>query len=831
MAKLLNVVVTTAIVGTALYAAAGYFAVPYLVKMSLERGVAHSLNRQIQIQKVTFDPWSGLLEIRQLQIAGLSAEQPALINVPFLRLDLSAQTVRHFAPVFDEITVDGLTAEVAMSDPDIRNLVENKTNGTPDTQERSAPHKGLPNFAFYNINVKNAMVHVTDKANGLDQSITNFNLSLPFVSTLPGAQESLLTPSLSFDLNGSTIYATGSTKPFGTTLEARLNFKVKDLDITPLTKLVPSLNTPSLQLQTGKLSSDLTFVFRNPTGGNPGRLFVNGTAQLRNIQTNQTNGNRTDKLLSIGNASVKIKQIDFIERSAEIDALSIDRALLNIVVGAPGVINNPSSTTPSATTASNAPTASSTWRWSLGNFEVTNSEVDIVNTALRKEPQISLASVNVAVSGLSSDAQADKAQLNAKGQLLGGTITAKGQLAGQTFDGDIDTSIKQVNLSQLNAFLPSYVRGNLAGTFNGALKLTLKGSDPTLSGVLDMAGFTVKQGRETTFALKTLTTQIKTFAPSRNELTLGEVKLTEPNLSLTKYRSGWNVESLFSPLLKTNTTSEATTAPSAGTASGSANAQSTDQTSAWKWLVESFIIDNGTLRYADQTTRPNFVLTQSAIALKANQLSLDRKGTYTLAMNVAQGKLESQGELDLAAETIQASLSATNIQLRDLNTLIMQAAGVGTRSGTLNTKGDLLYILSEPPHIGYKGNLNVTNMTLVNNRNSPIASWNDARLEGMDFVQKDGQPKVLIAKATLDQPKTKETGVIQEVASFASLIARATGHERTAERLQKVDNKLNAQLVLENVRFENGKFSAKGLDANSVAGKVLEKLGENLNKK
>lgn len=69
MVKVFNIAVITAAVGTALYAAAGYMAVPYVVKTALERGVGHSLNRSVRTQGVSFDPWSGLLEIQGLEVA------------------------------------------------------------------------------------------------------------------------------------------------------------------------------------------------------------------------------------------------------------------------------------------------------------------------------------------------------------------------------------------------------------------------------------------------------------------------------------------------------------------------------------------------------------------------------------------------------------------------------------------------------------------------------------------------------------------------------------------------------------------------------------------
>ena len=72
---------------------------------------------------------------------------------------------------------------------------------------------------------------------------------------------------------------------------------------------------------------------------------------------------------------------------------------------------------------------------------------------------------------------------------------------------------------------------------------------------------------------------------------------------------------------------------------------------------------------------------------------------------------------------------------------------------------------------------------------------------------------------------------MKELAGIASIIAKATGHEKTAERLQKADQAFNnAKLTLNNVTYENGQFSAKGLDNNTLAGKLLEKIAESIKK-
>ena len=66
--------------------------------------------------------------------------------------------------------------------------------------------------------------------------MTDVELALPFVSTMEAGGESLVTPKLSLNWNGTPVVAEGSTKPFGSTLEAQMRLKIDGLDVAPLAR-------------------------------------------------------------------------------------------------------------------------------------------------------------------------------------------------------------------------------------------------------------------------------------------------------------------------------------------------------------------------------------------------------------------------------------------------------------------------------------------------------------------------------------------------------------------------------------------------------------------
>ena len=192
MASIFKITAGAAVVATALYAAAGYLAVPTLVKSTLADTLGKQLGRSVTVTNVAFNPWTW-----EFTVAGKN-NNPQLLSLDRFYVNASAQTLVELAPVIDEVTVDGLNAVVALDDEDMRRLMNGHGSAEGGLSEKaSSESSSLPSFAVYNISVKKSSLQVLDRARAIDQSVTDFNLELPFVSTLANSKSSLVTPKLS----------------------------------------------------------------------------------------------------------------------------------------------------------------------------------------------------------------------------------------------------------------------------------------------------------------------------------------------------------------------------------------------------------------------------------------------------------------------------------------------------------------------------------------------------------------------------------------------------------------------------------------------------------
>ena len=329
MSKFLKVSGITVAVGAALYAGLGYFGVPYVARTVLERFGSTELGRTVAVKDIRFNPWTWRFELEGLSI---KSQEGAgyFLTLDELAVDASGSTITNMAPVIEEVTVKGLHGTLTWSD---ENLKEAEKYESKDAPAETAADSVLPAFAVYNVNVSDTSLRFVDKTRGIDQRIEDLTLALPFVSTLPADRESIVTPKLSLKLNGTPIVATGSTRPFGQSLEAQLRLNVSKLDVVPLLQLVPALRTAPAHLQKGLLTSDLSLVFRNPTGGNPAQLLVSGKVGLDDMLVEQRVAGKDALLLSAKSLTVDAKEIDPIGQRIDINTVAIESPKANLTMG------------------------------------------------------------------------------------------------------------------------------------------------------------------------------------------------------------------------------------------------------------------------------------------------------------------------------------------------------------------------------------------------------------------------------------------------------------------------------------------------------------------
>lgn len=814
MSKFLKVSGITVAVGAALYAGLGYFGVPYVARTVLERFGSTELGRTVAVKDIRFNPWTWRFELEGLSI---KSQEGAgyFLTLDELAVDASGSTITNMAPVIEEVTVKGLHGTLTWSD---ENLKEAEKYESKDAPAETAADSALPAFAVYNVNVSDTSLRFVDKTRGIDQKIEDLTLALPFVSTLPAERESIVTPKLSLKLNGTPIVATGSTRPFGQSLEAQLRLNVSKLDVVPLLQLVPALRTAPAHLQKGLLTSDLSLVFRNPTGGNPAQLLVSGKVGLDDVLVEQRVAGKDALLLSAKSLTVDAKEIDPIGQKIDINTVAIESPKANLTMG-DGVLAATASASDAAApqpSSQSAEAASTPWAWSLGALSVRNGTLTWHDGKVRPAVNMTVSNLKADLTKLTSAEGAAPAGFALSARVLDGTTNLKGTVSLSPLKVAASLSGDKINFRQAAGYVQNATGLDVAGLANFTVNARHDEANTTASGNLTLTRITVKNRLDTLLSFKNANVAVSAFDLAKKNVAVDTVLLDNVMVNLRNTKSGLNLPFAGEDVDKKEA------APKTETAAAK------DASAPWNWSLGNATLRNATVNYKDQTTSPQTAISVSKLQVSAQKFSSakDNRGDLSLSANVAGGSLSVKGKAGANPVAANLALTTKNLQLSPFSPLARKFAGYGAKSGTLNVAGDLaLAMQKDTPVVEWKGDASLTKFDLVDAGNKSLATLNGLRLTGMDVDTKEPL-RAAVKTLVIEKPGTKETKQIEKVAEIASIFGALTGKRGLEKQAGKVNKVLNARITLNDLRYENGRVSAAGLDRDALAKGIVDALND-----
>lgn len=817
MSKFLKVSGITVAVGAALYAGLGYFGVPYVARTVLERFGSTELGRTVAVKDIRFNPWTWRFELEGLSI---KSQEGAgyFLTLDELAVDASGATITNMAPVIEEVTVKGLHGTLTWSD---ENLKEAEKYESKDAPAETAADSTLPAFAVYNVNVSDTSLRFVDKTRGIDQKIEDLTIALPFVSTLPAERESIVTPKLSLKLNGTPIVATGSTRPFGQSLEAQLRLNVSKLDVVPLLQLVPALRTAPAHLEKGLLTSDLSLVFRNPTGGNPAQLLVSGKVGLDDVLVEQRVAGKDALLLSAKSLTVDAKEIDPIGQKIDINTVAIESPKANLTMG-DGVLATSaaasSDSAPKEAASQSAGSSSAPWAWSLGALSVRNGTLTWHDGKVRPAVNMTVSNLKADLTKLTSAEGAAPAGFALSARVLDGTTNLKGTVSLSPLKVAASLSGDKINFRQAAGYVQNATGLDVAGLANFTVNARHDEANTTASGNLTLTRITVKNRLDTLLSLKNANVAVSAFDLAKKNVAVDTVLFDTVMVNFRNTKSGLN-------LPFTGETSDKKEA-----APKTEKVAATEASAPWNWSLGKATLRNATVNYKDQTTSPQTALSVSKLQVSASKFSSakDNVGDLSLSANVAGGSLSVKGKAGANPVAANLALTTKNLQLSPFSPLARKFAGYGAKSGTLNVTGDLaLAMQKDTPVVEWKGDASLTKFDLVDAGNKSLATLNGLRLTGMNVDTKEPL-RAAVKTLVIEKPGTKETKQIEKVAEIASIFGALTGKRGVEKQAGKVSKVLNARITLNDLKYENGRVSASGLDRDALAKGIVDALNDAL---
>lgn len=270
---------------------------------------------------------------------------------------------------------------------------------------------------------------------------------------------------------------------------------------------------------------------------------------------------------------------------------------------------------------------------------------------------------------------------------------------------------------------------------------------------------------------------------------------------------------------------KATASSKATSGSTSAAASPAKAESDWSWSVTSARVTNGTVNVHDTSVSPAAALKVTAVNATVKNLSsaANKTGTVTASAHVATGTVKAEGSVGVNPVKVDLKTNVASVAFSPFNGWVKPLAGAQFTSGTADVAGNLKYADGKKPSVTFTGDLAVTSLAAKNAKGQSLMSWKKASVNAL--VLKSVDPaSVTIGELIVEQPAQKATQTITKLAGIFGAIAAATGHDKAAQRAEKVEKEAQRDIRIKNLIYDNGKFSVNGYGTGTLEALAVNAL-------
>lgn len=270
---------------------------------------------------------------------------------------------------------------------------------------------------------------------------------------------------------------------------------------------------------------------------------------------------------------------------------------------------------------------------------------------------------------------------------------------------------------------------------------------------------------------------------------------------------------------------KATASSKATSGSTSAAASPSKAESDWSWSVASARVTNGTVNVHDTSVSPAAALKVTAVNATVKNLSsaANKTGTVTASAHVANGTVKAEGSVGVNPVKVDLKTNVASVAFAPFNGWVKPLAGAQFTSGAADVAGNLKYADGKKPFVTFTGDLAVTSLAAKNAKGQSLMTWKKASVNALALKSID-PASVTIGELLIEQPAQKVTQTVTKLAGIFGAIAAATGHNKAAERAEKVEKEAQRDIRIKNLVYDNGKFSVNGYGTGTLEALAVNAL-------
>ncbi|MCP3718864.1 DUF748 domain-containing protein [Paraburkholderia sp. CNPSo 3281] len=739
-------ILTGVVIFLIVFGLVGFFAAPPIIRHVAEQQLSKQLDRPVTIGRIALNPYTLRLEADRVHI-GERGGNGDFFDVSRAVVQASWSSLFRAAPIVDELRLDSPRATIVRLDAQHFNFSDLIEKFSTPSKPSSKPSQ----FSVSNIRIENGQITFDDRLLNEKHVIDRWSLGIPFIATLPSKTDIFVQPMLRARIDGaSTLAIDGRTKPFSATRESEVELRLTDLDVPKLLTYAPT-KLP-VTVKSGKLSTNLKLDF--VMSGEKPTLRVTGTTDLNDFDSTD-NANAPffgARSLHVAAASLEpfsnVYRFDDIHLDAPTVWVARDKqGMLSVekLMGAPAAQNAPAAgKAASAAPASGASGAQSAQAAaeeakpapldvSIRQFALTNGTVHVADDVPARPVNVELTQLSTTLTNFSTTAKAGAPFTFATNANDGGAIKASGtvSLAGKNAEANI--ALERVSLPQAQPYID-----NLSGAqiLDGKLNLTstLKADWAQQPAVVQVGQSTLgleslklaaRGAKAPSIALAQGTVQVSRIDLNARKAQIASVDVTGLVVNAERQKDG---KLDLAQLASTHQAAPERTAIHAAQ-------KSVQEGPAWRYTIDAFTLNNGTIIFTDSSTPRPVKLAITPFDLKIQQISDDLRHPLPIDLKATvnrRGTLALSGKINPTPLTAQLKIDANQLDAAAFEPYFGNQLNAVIASALLNMNGQLSVEQGKALKANYRGDAALVDVRMLDKATSgPFAGWRSLALTNL----------------------------------------------------------------------------------------------------
>lgn len=766
-----------------------WLAVPLLLKTQAEKLGSQALGRTLTLGEVDFKPWSLELRISNLALAGTAGDthsKPQL-HVDRIYVDADWSSLVQRAVVLNTIEIASPALRLDYQGDgryDIDDILQ-RLKAEPENKEPGPNSKPLL-FTLANVALTGGSIDLTDHSTTTVRThqLRDLQLALPLLSNFDTLRDTAATPRLAFVLNGHAVDTTAQATPFGSVRKGEATLKATKFDLAPYLPYLPS-HLP-IRIHSAVLDTELRVRFEQPQQTQHPHLGLSGKIKLSDLRLTDTAGTDLAQLASVVADLSDVRPLEQVVdlASLELNALTVHarrnpKGILNLAFGSTQdkESKQPATKSDASPAHSTGPTAkNNTWKLALKHFTLHQGNLNWADDSVQPAARQSLTRLELQATNLHWPSTTS-ASLEGSGVLASRTRDARVQLraAGTPQAGQAHVSLSEIGLELAAPYAAQYLQPGIAGLLDAELDASWE--DNTFAFELQrlaLRDFALTgpkiQMVERTSATATATRDTRTdgtgaqvarlrsndwpqwklleisnaqINPENRTVHVGKVALQAPQVGVARGQDGrW----MFQHWLKV--------AAQAHPAEAEVKAESATPLPPWTASLDELVVQEGTIAFADRSMGKPVRLELSALALQAQNVSLDGKQPAPLQLTARlrsgrtePGTLRYQGSVMWAPVAVQGTFDLRDLPLHAVTPYVAEQLNIDLLRADASFKGDMRFALPPGgPEVQVKGDAALedfrANSLLADtdgtHMNEELLSWKSLNMPGIALTLAPG---------------------------------------------------------------------------------------------